>query len=1548
MHKYKTEALRYNISNCIFPGFILPITYDTKRIYKLDDNTENNILSQELDEESIFYKNDIKEEQYIQKIEDEYTSDNISFKEYIRELNKIHNKAYQSKDDKGISIKAKHNFDSLRYYDMDTIHWNIKRSNDDMCILVEEDNYSFKKECLIQSDNTTIIGFVILKQDYKSIYDIYNSQFKYSKFTYISNISNITISKNGVFTCKSHNLNNGSYLLIKNSTLAINGVYKTSLNVINNDTFTLNIDTTKFKVKDNLGELYSIKSLNIKTHKLGNKNININNKQNNIILFDKKLNLEDYNNIIEACIPKTLNYVMNLISKETNLYEILNLYYIFHIKQWNKLDNNDNIKFLTRLNKKVNKLIKLYKNVTLDFKKENKKSITDLVVSDKIFFAKEITDNYGIYQLKGAEEDSDYLRLNWINRQADLGLFYYKYVIKVIYKDYDRDKIQKIINLYKKKLDDLKKHIGISNNYDTYEVKSLDEINEPKKGDIAIIKSDDDNDGNIYVYNTKWSFVKTDSSQTIEELCMFKTQDLKKLKLRDITSEYIEEQCNNRKAHYYKNEYQETLHNYNELLSLQSQGKLKDTLENEYEMALKKLKLLQYKYEYELKENKKTNNKNKKNKQQDMFQVFIVNKINTLHNRFYVKYFIYRLLDLDGIEINNIIYSKKFKMPLICGHWKYLKQFEYASTLNEKNRIGNKLLDIFCDESDGYKYCKICGELLNLVDYDEVDGFTSDGHIKVSRTVMEENKEIKNMNQQILISDCSINNIRNLLIKKGIGTDRLKSVLDICNIIKLITEKIGLSLKEKDFLMIILESNTLITDIISFSKFKKIKINLLIKQGKEKVVPKLEQTDYFKNIYLEYYNLNKYCIISCLILLIVQSSVPKYILKNSRTVCSLSSIDGRDGINYMSCIIKEAGVLNYEIESSRGKKKTKKITDSEIYEEMEKKYYEFIEKSLIKNLFKKKDKYNEKIVKKSNKVKYVSKNKEEPDKLPGNFSDYILGKKGDQDIKKDYIKYYQRYKYVNLEIMRIIHHVISTSELESSVIIQNTCCSDITDNSYLDYIIKENKDIESLIEESKELLLYDKLFNGNGTLTTMYPFENTYEETHNYEIVDSDIRKKTMLYYNCGNLNAGLKRIYLGNVNNKYDIISNRYKKDILKDDIDENIYNQLLLDIQSKNTIFYKKIVKEDISKYYDSLKYFDYISKIDSLVNKLTVYLKKDDLFKKELKEKLRRIGLKDMGEKNTLREKILDETDIYVNKIHNLKSYINDYFRKYINLVKNKYLIKNLPTIEIDDPKDKEVLQKLLIDDYHYFKDFFPYAKIFKDIKFDYSIDEINKFIGTKNLYSNDWKKIKIKSKYPFRTVSEMLHFILINQLDSMLYQKESVEINNKTISGETINIMLSEFIYKVLEKIENDYNKVNVDENRYNQYRQCLYYQNNKFRYKVYNEGGKELLKEMYGETDKEALDDKIKEFKEDTREKYKEAQEEVNGMIEGKDLSEQEVSDLIDDVLYEDKVDEEERDEYDISQSSNISETLEEEDDYGELLDENGINQGELEEEMEEL
>ena len=74
---------------------------------------------------------------------------------------------------------------------------------------------------------------------------------------------------------------------------------------------------------------------------------------------------------------------------------------------------------------------------------------------------------------------------------------------------------------------------------------------------------------------------------------------------------------------------------------------------------------------------------------------------------------------------------------------------------------------------------------------------------------------------------------------------------------------------------------------------------------------------------------------------------------------------------------------------------------------MEKKYYEFINKPLIKELFKKREKYNEKIVKKNEDVKYVKQNKDIPDKLPSNFSEYLLGKKGKLILRviiKDIIK----------------------------------------------------------------------------------------------------------------------------------------------------------------------------------------------------------------------------------------------------------------------------------------------------------------------------------------------------------------------------------------------------------------------------------------------------------------------------------------------------------------------------------------------------------------
>ena len=329
-----------------------------------------------------------------------------------------------------------------------------------------------------------------------------------------------------------------------------------------------------------------------------------------------------------------------------------------------------------------------------------------------------------------------------------MGEFYYKYALRTLYKKVDKDEVQKVISIYKKKLETLKEKIGISNNYDTYEVKSLNDIENPKKGDIAVIKSNDEDDGNIYVYNTKWSFVKKDTSKTLKELCLFKGTDLDKIKIKDITSEYIEEQCKSRKQEYYKTEYQEILQNYNEVQILSDIGDIKNIIEDEYLIALKKLQLLNFKLQSKNNKGlKKNKEKNKSNKSNIYKQVYIANKIDSVNNKFYMKYFVYKLMELDGIYIDDIIYSKKYKMPLMCGHWKYLREFEYCSTLKDKNIIGNQLIDKFCSKENGFMYCKKCGELLDLVDYDEVDGFTKDGHLKVVREVIQNDKLLKTNNK---------------------------------------------------------------------------------------------------------------------------------------------------------------------------------------------------------------------------------------------------------------------------------------------------------------------------------------------------------------------------------------------------------------------------------------------------------------------------------------------------------------------------------------------------------------------------------------------------------------------------------------------------------------------------------------------------------------------------------------------------------------------------------------------------------------------------------
>jgi hypothetical protein len=265
---------------------------------------------------------------------------------------------------------------------------------------------------------------------------------------------------------------------------------------------------------------------------------------------------------------------------------------------------------------------------------------------------------------------------------------------------------------------------------------------------------------------------------------------------------------------------------------------------------------------------------------------------------------------------------------------------------------------------------------------------------------------------------------------------------------------------------------------------------------------------------------------------------------------------------------------------------------------------------------------------------------------------------------------------------------------------------------------------------------------------------------------------------------------------------------------------------------------------------------------------------------------------------------------------------------------------------EKEEKEEFRNDLIFEYNYFKEFFEYDYIFKEIdEFEYNFEEIDNFNGEKNVYSSTWNKKLKSAKYDYKLVGDILMYILLTQLDLILYDKKTIEHNNRSVSAETINILLVKFILKVFDKIEYDFLKTNVDENEYRKYRQGLHFQNNKRDNRIVPDTQKDFLSKIYGEEDKTKLIEKIKEYKETMYDKYKDKAEQVEESH--KDTSTQLFDDKVDESIYEDQIDEDIKDEYDISRPGEIDEILDG-DDYGEENDSmetagNGVSESEFQE-----
>lgn len=1504
---YKNSCLDLN-----FPSFIKPISSNKKRIYKdiKEDSNSNNedssekYITNQCNQESIYFKSNIVENNMFNDIENNFKLNTITFHEYNNFINNLYEEAF-IKDENGYNTKIKKDILSLRYYDINTINYNFYKHLSNMCYEIIENN-TLLKSCYFNSKKININGFLIQKNLDNKLYESYYDNTNFSK---INDISKISINKNCIITCKDHNLQRGDYLLIQNSELPINGVYSTTLNIIDKDNFTLDIDSTDFKIDLNLGELYGKIKLNIDTKDYEN--------SHKLVLFNNsKIEKNDFINIIDKNIPNDEEIYLKRLD---NINKLSELFFLHNNILNNKINNNNYENIILKINEKINNILSNKLNFS-NLKINKNIVINDFIFSDELFYSNIIVENYGNYYLKGKKEDKNSIRLNWINQQIDNGNFYYLYILKHIYEN-NIIKILKInTDIYKKELDSLEKEL---NKYEDtchiYKVKTLDEIEDPKEGQIAVITSEnDDNFGKIYIYYKKWEFVKVDKSKTMEEICLFDLDS--NIKNKNITCEFVNDQCVNRIKYHLQDKYDKTKILYEKLLNALDKNTIISNINREYDFAFKKLKLLNYKYtEKNINSNKisegKTNN----------IQIKIIKDILSLSDKNKADLLLFDIISKDGITINNQIYSKKFQLPIICGHWNYLKKIYYTTDLKERNNLQNQLYEKFVDEeNEGYLGCKYCGAIFNLVDYDEIDGFTSDGHIKTQRTEIKDDVTLAVKSKEKFKVNCNNDKIQELLIKYKFDMGNFKNFRSICDIIKFLCDRLNLELREDDYLKILIETNNHINDIETYEKFKKIQMIKLVRKGMQNQLQKYENLNIFKNEYKKYYSLQKYSIVLSLLLLFIQYSQPKYEIIHPKTNCHLNSINEYDGVNFVGCILKESQILNIETIIS-GKKKIIQISEDNIIKVLTDKYNEYLKLPYIQELIKENNKtlkINNIIKNDIKNIRYKSNSKNTPNKLPKNFDKYLLGKKG-KVSKNDFNTFYKRTQYLNKEIINIINHIVSNNLNEFG------CCLYGIDSSFSEFIKSKEKTIGNYFDE---LNYYDKfkdLFAYKSNYSILKPKSRT---TDYYNIpfnITDNILNNTIKYYNYNNEYSGKRRIYKKLYNNKYDIISGRFEKDIKNDKITEEEYYKLLENIQNLNTKKFNKPIYQNYDKYYENLKELDYIQKINTFVDRITHYLQKDKEFSNQFKEKLKNLGLffEELDNEDNNRKIIFNKNNYYIHSIKLIKSYINDYFRKYINLIKNKFQNKMLPSLE--DFDDKHDYIKELIDDNQFFKEFYEYNIIFKNIEFDYTYDEINNFNGTSDRYDSKFNKIKSKSKYDYQNISEMLKFILFDFLTKMLYEKGESEMNNKSISGERTNIILSQFIYKVFEKIEFDNNKLFISQNELNNFQEALIYQNSQVSMK-FGIGGKILLSEIHGEIDDEKLKEKIDDFRQAQKEKSQELMEKAkeSAKKDGKDLDAQELEDIVDEMAYEEKVDAEEMDEYDITQPLEIDEILDVGDDYG--------------------
>jgi hypothetical protein len=388
------------------------------------------------------------------------------------------------------------------------------------------------------------------------------------------------------------------------------------------------------------------------------------------------------------------------------------------------------------------------------------------------------------------------------------------------------------------------------------------------------------------------------------------------------------------------------------------------------------------------------------------------------------------------------------------------------------------------------------------------------------------------------------------------------------------------------------------------------------------------------------------------------------------------------------------------------------------------------------------------------------------------------------------------------------------------------------DRTYYSYISdKTKKNIEKLLEESRDNMYYTHLFLNTGCLMKHFPQKNRKFEvkTRNLGIDGKEFRKNIFLAY----IHTGVFKGELHQYEKDICVLTGETKDEILKKEYTDADVNELLqFIIKKKTTKLYMGGSKEDLDKMAQAdIDLIDAIDlaqlkkesdknlqrTINLFVEKFVRFLNKsgNKSFVSELRERIEGLGtykkrsedlrIRMDDNPNTQPRDIIEfENNTHRERIHHLKIIINQYFRRYMSIIANQYdVVENIKEIPDMDTEFSIEIQKYIYDREYFLKKYLIKRDrdLFQQLEFDISSKIISNITANPDEWDKTYTKIDKIVEFNLKNLANSLMYVMMRNLERFIssnYDSGDIEKNK----------VISQFIMDILDLIKADYEKMDV--------------------------------------------------------------------------------------------------------------------------------------------